>query len=142
MARLGYERYGAQGGDWGAIVTSAIGAQDPEHCAAIHLNFLFAAPPSPEAIAALSADDQAKFGTFTHYTTEESGYAQIQGTKPETVGYALNDSPIGLLGWIAEKFRTWTDCDGVIENAVSRDELLTNVTLYWATQTAASAARQ
>ena len=75
------------------------------------------------------------------YTSQESGYAQIQGTKPKTVGYALHDSPVGQLAWIAEKFRTWTDCDGVIENAVTRDELLTNIMLYWVTGTAPSAGR-
>ena len=141
MARLGYDRYGAQGGDWGAFVSQWIARLDPEHCAAIHLNFLFATPPSAEALAELDEAGRENYGRFTHYIAEESGYANIQGTKPETLGYALNDSPIGLLAWIAEKFRTWTDCDGVIENAVSRDDLLTNITLYWVTATAASAAR-
>jgi microsomal epoxide hydrolase len=118
-----------------------VAREDPEHCFAIHLNFLFATPPDAEALANASPEDLEKFGRFTHYTQEESGYAQIQSTKPQTLGYGLNDSPVGLLAWIAEKFRTWTDCDGRIENAISRDDLLTNVTLYWATGTAGSSGR-
>ena len=114
---------------------------DREHCFAIHVNFLFAPPPGAEHLSEASDEDKAKLAGFEHYTKEESGYAQIQGTKPQTLGYALNDSPVGQLAWIAEKFRTWTDCDGVIENAVTRDELLTNVMLYWVTGTGGSAGR-
>ena len=141
MRRLGYPAYGAQGGDWGSIVSQCVARAAPESCRAIHLNFLFVPPPSAEALAKATPEELAAYGTFTHYVAEEAGYAQLQSTKPETLGYALNDSPVGLLAWIAEKFRAWTDCDGVIENAVSRDELLTNVTLYWVTGTAPSAGR-
>lgn len=141
MHRLGYERYAVQGGDWGSFVSQYVARADPEHCFAVHLNFLFATPPSAEALEQSGEQGAEMFAGFQHYVQEESGYAQIQATKPQTLGYALHDSPIGLLAWIAEKFRTWTDCDGVIDNAVSRDALLTNVTLYWVTGTAPSAGR-
>lgn len=121
MARLGYRRYGAQGGDWGSYVSQFLARQDPEHCVGVHLNFLFATPPDAQALQDMNQEETAIWAAFQHYVHEESGYAQIQSTKPETLGYALADSPLGLLAWIAEKFRTWTDCDGRIENAVSRD---------------------
>lgn len=141
MARLGYARYAAQGGDWGSYVSQYVARADPQRCFALHLNLLFAPPPSPEALEASGEEGKRMLADFQHYVQEESGYAQIQSTKPQTLGYALHDSPVGLLAWIAEKFRSWTDCDGVIENAVSWDQLLSNVTLYWVTGTAASSAR-
>jgi pimeloyl-ACP methyl ester carboxylesterase len=141
MARLGYRRYGAQGGDWGWFVSQWLARVDPKHCFAIHVNLLFAMPPAPDAVEKLDASDRAKWERFQAYSSGESGYVGIQSTKPETLGLGLADSPVAQLGWIAEKFRTWTDCDGVIENAVSRDDLLTNVTLYWITNTGASSAR-
>ncbi|MGI9591641.1 MAG: epoxide hydrolase family protein [Myxococcota bacterium] len=141
MRRLGYERYAAQGGDWGSFVSQETARFDPEHCFAIHLNFVFTPPPSAEALAEMDEEAAAMFVSFQHYVAEESGYAQIQGTKPQTLGYALHDSPVGQLAWIAEKFRSWTDCDGVIENAISRDDLLTNVSVYWFTGTGGSSAR-
>lgn len=141
MDRLGYGRYGAQGGDWGSIVSQAIARQDPEHCFAIHLNFLFAPPSAPEHLEGMTPREKEQYAGFRRYVDEESGYAQIQATKPQTLGYALGDSPLGQLAWIAEKFRAWTDCDGVIEKAISRDELLTNVSLYWFTGTGASSGR-
>jgi pimeloyl-ACP methyl ester carboxylesterase len=141
MRRLGYQRYGAQGGDWGSFVSQFVAREDPERCFAIHLNFMFSPPTSPELMENMSEEEQAQWARFQHYVNEESGYAQIQSTKPQTLGYGLNDSPVGLLAWIAEKFRTWTDCDGEIENAITRDELLTNVTLYWVTGTAPSSGR-
>jgi pimeloyl-ACP methyl ester carboxylesterase len=141
MSRLGYRRYGAQGGDWGWFVSQWLARQDPEHCFAIHVNLLFAMPPSPDAVETLDASDRAKWERFQAYSSGESGYVGIQSTKPETLGLGLADSPVAQLGWIAEKFRTWTDCDGVIENAVSRDDLLTNVMIYWITNTGASSAR-
>jgi len=139
MPRLGYSRYGAQGGDWGAQVATKIGELDPEHCAAIHLNMPLADPPAEPV--PLSPEEQADLAAFQQFQREESGYALEQRTKPQTLGAALNDSPAGLLAWIVEKFRAWSDCDGDPENAFTREQLLTNVTLYWATQTITSSTR-
>ncbi len=115
MARLGYDRYGAQGGDWGAQVTTRIGASDAEHCAGIHLNMPLADPPKDPV--ELSEQDQADLESLQRFRLEESAYALEQGTKPQTLGAALNDSPAGLLAWIVEKFRSWSDCDGDPEHA-------------------------
>jgi pimeloyl-ACP methyl ester carboxylesterase len=139
MGRVGYERYGAQGGDWGAQVATRIGPLDPEHCAAIHLNMPLA--DRPEDTVPLSDADKADLAVIAHFRREESGYAQEQGTKPQTLGVALNDSPAGLLAWIVEKFRAWSDCDGHPENAFTRDQLITNVMTYWVTQTITSSTR-
>ena len=142
MARLGYQRYGAQGGDWGAIVNTQVALADPQHVAGLHLNMCTAAAPAgADATAGLSAAEAARMKVRQTFQAEETGYQQIQGTKPQTLGIALNDSPVGLAAWIVEKFRTWCDCDGNPETIFSRDELLTNITLYWVTQTAASSAR-
>jgi pimeloyl-ACP methyl ester carboxylesterase len=139
MSRLGYGRYGAQGGDWGAQIATRIGASDSEHCAAIHLNMPIAAPP--DARVPLTDTEQADLAAMRTFQREESGYALEQGTKPQTLAVALNDSPAGLLAWIVEKFRTWSDCDGDPESIFTRDQLLTNVTVYWVTGTIASSAR-
>jgi len=139
MARVGYRRYGAQGGDWGAQVATRIGALDPQHCAAIHCNMPIA--DRPDEPVELSADDKAGLAALAEFAREESGYALEQSTKPQTLGVALNDSPAGLLAWVVEKFRTWSDCDGHPENVFTRDELLTNVTAYWVTGTITSSAR-
>jgi microsomal epoxide hydrolase len=139
MARLGHSRYGAQGGDWGAQIATRIGALDPQHCAALHLNMPVAG--RPESPGPLTDEEKADLAAMAHFQAEESGYALEQGTKPQTLGMALNDSPAGLLAWIVEKFRTWSDCGGHPENAFDRDLLLTNVMLYWVTQTIASSSR-
>jgi pimeloyl-ACP methyl ester carboxylesterase len=139
MRRLGYTRYGAQGGDWGAQVATRIGALDSEHCAAIHLNMPIA--DRPEDRVQLSEEEQADLAAMQGFRREESGYAQVQGTKPQTLGVGLNDSPAGLLAWIMEKFRTWSDCDGHPENIFARDQLITNVMTYWVTQTIPSSTR-
>ena len=139
MARLGYPRYTAQGGDWGAQVTTRIGGLDPEHCAAIHLNMAPGVPPREPR--PLTEEEQADLAAMKRFTNDESGYANEQGTKPQTIGAALNDSPAGLLAWIVEKFRAWSDCGGDPEHCFTRDQLLTNVMLYWVTQTSASSAR-
>lgn len=139
MARLGYARYGAQGGDWGSAVTAAIGALDPGHCAGIHVTLAMAArprvdgTPTPEEARALKG--------IAHYRQWDSGYSKQQSTRPQTLGYALTDSPSGQAAWILEKFQAWTDCDGHPENVLTRDELLDNVMLYWVTASAASSAR-
>ncbi len=139
MRRLGYGRYGVQGGDWGAQVATRIGTLDPEHCAALHLNMPLARPP--EKSVPLDEEEKADLAALAHFQREESGYALAQSTKPQTLGVALNDSPAGLLAWIVEKFRTWSDCDGHPETCFSRDRLLTNVMLYWVTQTITSSVR-
>ena len=139
MQRLGYARYGAQGGDWGAQVATRIGVVDPEHCAALHLNMPIA--DRPDDPVDLTEHDQADLAALAAFAREESGYAAEQATKPQTLGVALNDSPAGLLAWIVEKFRAWSDCDGHPENVFTRDQLITNVMLYWVTGTAASSAR-
>jgi pimeloyl-ACP methyl ester carboxylesterase len=139
MGRLDYPRYVAQGGDWGSQVTTRLGALDPAHCAAIHLNMaLGIRPQAPEP---LTEEEQADLAAMKHFADEESGYANEQGTKPQTLGAALNDSPAGLLAWIVEKFRAWSDCDGHPENCFTRDQLITNVMVYWVTRTSASSAR-
>jgi pimeloyl-ACP methyl ester carboxylesterase len=139
MARLGYARYGAQGGDWGAQVSTRVAAFDPEHCAALHLNMPIADPPKDQV--ELSEAEQADLAALQQFAREESGYAMEQGTKPQTLGVGLNDSPAGLLAWIVEKFRTWSDCDGHPENVFTRDQLLTNVMTYWVTGSITSSAR-
>ena len=140
MARLGYARYGAQGGDWGAMVTTAIGLQDTAHCAGIHLNMPIATP-DPATMADLTDAEKAALASMQHYERWDSGYSKQQSTRPQTVGYGLADSPAGQAAWILEKFWAWTDCDGHPENVLTRDELLDNVMLYWLPGTAASSAR-
>ncbi len=139
MARLGYDHYLAQGGDWGAIVTSAIGRLDPAHCSAIHMNMVIV-PPDPNAEDLTELELDALQG-LQHYQDWDSGYAKQQSTRPQTLGYALVDSAAGQAAWILEKFWAWTDCNGHPENALSRDELLDNVMVYWVNQAGASSAR-
>ena len=139
MSELGYARYGAQGGDWGAQVTTGIGALDPEHCAAVHLNMPLAIPPKEEV--ALTDQDKADLAAIQAFAKEESGYSAEQSTKPQTLGVGLNDSPAGLLAWIVEKFRAWSDCGGDPETVFTRDQLITNVMTYWVTSTITSSAR-
>jgi pimeloyl-ACP methyl ester carboxylesterase len=139
MARLGYARYGAQGGDWGAQITTRIGALDAAHCAAIHVNMPIGSRPKEPV--ELTAADEEGLAALAAFTREESGYALEQSTKPQTLGVGLNDSPAGLLAWIVEKFRTWSDCDGHPENVFTREQLLTNVMTYWVTGTITSSAR-
>ena len=140
MDRLGYERYGAQGGDWGTSVSTSLAQQHPDHVAGIHLNPPLAAP-DPATFDDLTAGERAALADLERAQEWESGYAIEQSTRPQTLGYALTDSPAGLCGWIVEKFRAWTDCDGNPENALTRDEMLDDITLYWLTRTPASAAR-
>ena len=141
MADLGYRRYGAQGGDWGSMVSSQVALVDPAHVVGIHLNLVIAGPPEGEDFSTLTEAEQLGLRDVARYQQVDSGYAKIQGTKPQTLGYGLNDSPAGLLAWIVEKFRTWSDCGGDVERSFTRDELLTNVMLYWVTATAHSSAR-
>jgi epoxide hydrolase len=140
MARLGYERYGAQGGDWGSMVTASIGRQDPDHVAGIHLNMPVAAP-DPDTFADLTPAEQKALDDIGRHQKVGTGYSTQQSTRPQTLGYGLADSPAGQCAWIVEKFHEWTDCDGHPENAVGRDALLDNVLVYWLTNTGASSAR-
>ena len=139
MARLGYDRYGAQGGDWGSAVTTAIGALDPTHCAGIHITLAMGA--APKVTGEPTAQEQRALKGLDHYRKWDSGYSMQQATRPQTLAYGLTDSPAGQAAWILEKFWAWTDCDGHPENIFSRDELLDNVMLYWVTASAASSAR-
>src|ERR1700757_2019731 len=139
MTRLGYDRYGAQGGDWGAAVTTAIG-HNFGHCIAIHVNLPIALPPA-EGLDNPSAEEQRALAAWAHYEEWDSGYSKQQSTRPQTLGYGLVDSPVGQLAWIVEKFWSWMDCDGHPENVLTRDELLDNVMMYWVTAAAASSAR-
>jgi pimeloyl-ACP methyl ester carboxylesterase len=139
MSRLGYDHYGAQGGDWGAAVTTQIG-RNRGHCIAIHLNMPIARP-GKDSGGQLTEDEQQALVEFDEHRKWGTGYSKQQSTRPQTLGYGLVDSPVGQLAWIVEKFWAWTDCDGHPENALSRDELLDNVTVYWTTGSGASSAR-
>jgi pimeloyl-ACP methyl ester carboxylesterase len=140
MGRLGYDRYGAQGGDWGSSVTTWMAQLDAEHLVGIHLNMPVVAPTSL-LLDDMSETEQAAVSDMARYQKVESGYAKQQATRPQTLGYGLVDSPVGQCAWIMEKFRSWTDCDGHPENVLTRDELLDNVMLYWLNGAGASSAR-
>ena len=140
MRRLGYERYGAQGGDTGALVSPELGRIDPKHLAGIHVNNLLTFPSGQ--LDDLSDADQGRLKLMQRWQNEMSGYASIQSTRPQTLAYALTDSPAGQLAWIVEKFKEWTDPAAELpEDAVDRDRLLTDVSIYWLTATAGSSAR-
>ncbi len=143
MQALDYEAYGAQGGDWGAIVSTWLALVDAEHVRGIHLNMVVAGRPEGEAdpTAGLSPDELQDLARAGEFRQDETGYQRIQGTKPQTLGYGLNDSPAGLAAWIVEKFRTWSDCGGDVESRFTKDELLTNVMIYWVTQSITSSTR-
>jgi epoxide hydrolase len=138
MRRLGYPRYGAQGGDWGSSISRELGVIVPEQVVGVHLNMLspvMPADPPPD----LSDADLARVERLRAFRRTGSGYGAIQSTRPQTVGYGLTDSPAGQLAWIAEKFGEWTD--GGLPGAVDRDQMLTNISVYWLTRTAGSSAR-
>lgn len=143
MAALGYDRYVAQGGDWGAIVTGLLGEADPDHCLGIHINMV-TSRPTPELMEDATPQEQEAVAALMHFQAEETGYQAIQGTKPQTLAFAHADSPAGLAAWILEKFHTWSDRggpDGNVFDVHSRDAFCTNLMLYWLTNTAGSAAR-
>ncbi len=139
MVRLGYENYGAQGGDWGAAVTTQIG-RNVGHCDAIHINMPIGRP-TPESLQDPTDEEKSALEGLTYYQEWDSGYSKQQSTRPQTLGYGLVDSPVGQMAWIIEKFWSWMDCDGHPENTLTRDELLDNVMLYWLTASGASSAR-
>jgi pimeloyl-ACP methyl ester carboxylesterase len=140
MALLGYERYGAQGGDWGSMVTASLARQDPDHVAGIHLNMPVVGRDAM-SLENLTAEEEATLAHMAEFQKWETGYSGQQSTRPQTLGYGLADSPAGQCAWIVEKFRAWTDCDGHPENVLTRDELLDNVMLYWLPGNGASSAR-
>jgi microsomal epoxide hydrolase len=129
---LGYQRFGAQGGDWGAFVTSRLGFAFAQRMIGIHLNLL-AVRRDPKMVANPTPEEKVFLEQLGHFLKEETGYQWIQGTKPTTLAFGLTDSPAGLAAWLVEKFRTWSDCDGNPENALTRDEMLTDIMLYWVT---------
>ncbi|MEZ5709133.1 MAG: epoxide hydrolase [Blastomonas sp.] len=140
MLALGYDRYFAQGGDWGAAVTSTIAMQDRGHCAAVHVNMVIARP-DPETLGSLTPAERKSVAAFQHYEQNENGYAQIQRTKPQTLGFGLADSAVGQLAWILEKFNSWSDIGDTPFGRFDRDALLDNISIYWLTNSGASSAR-
>jgi pimeloyl-ACP methyl ester carboxylesterase len=127
---LGYQRFGAAGGDGGSVIAQLLGVHHPDSVLGVHLTdlgFTIAFAQFPD----LSEAEQRYFGELQGWSMQEGAYAMVQGTKPQTLAFGLNDSPVGFAAWIIEKFRTWSDCDGRLENVYTKDELLTNVMLYW-----------
>ncbi len=140
MKRLGYGRFFAQGGDWGAAVATAIGMLAPPECVGIHLNMPLIYPGKDD-LAQLTLAEQASVASMKFYRTSDSGYAKLQRTRPQTLAYGLTDSPAAQAAWIYEKFHAWTDNRGEPEDALTRDAMLDNIMLYWLPATAASSAR-
>jgi pimeloyl-ACP methyl ester carboxylesterase len=141
MESLGYARYAAHGTDWGSRIVRDIGLIDPGHLVAVHTSLLRTPLPAGQDVDELTDDERSRLGDFDRFNAELSGYMHIQGTRPQTLAYALSDSPVGQLAWLVEKFKEWTDSDNVPEDAVRRDSMLTNVMLYWLTGTAGSSSR-
>lgn len=129
---LGYQKFAAQGGDWGAFVTSRLGFAHPEKLVGIHVNLL-SVRRDPKLIENPTAEERVYLDQLNHFLKEETGYQWIQGTKPQTLAFGLSDSPAGLAAWIIEKFRTWSDCHGDLESVFTKDQLLADITLYWLT---------
>ena len=142
MERLGYQRFAAQGGDWGAGISTWIARRAPERLLGLHLNYIPGSfRPWVESQTSLSAEERAFIADAARWFEEEGAYGHLQATRPGTLGIGLSDSPAGLAAWILEKIRAWADCDEDVESRFSLDELLANVTLYWVTNTAASSIR-
>ncbi|MCX0241689.1 epoxide hydrolase family protein [Streptomyces drozdowiczii] len=142
MASLGYDRYIAQGGDWGSSISLHLGLADPEHVAGVHVNMLVTIPPEdPAAMAALDATDAARLAHAAAFEEDGTGWRKIQSTRPQTLAYALTDSPVGQLAWIAEKYKEWTSSKDAPEEAVERDQLLAVASVYWLTASAGTSAQ-
>lgn len=143
MDGLGYRRFGAQGGDWGASVGTCLGLMSPAKLIGLHLNYIPGSfkPYVGSGSRSLSAAENAFLAAQDDWSQTEGGYGHVQATKPQTLAFGLNDSPVGLAAWIIEKFRDWSDCDGEVERRFTKDELLTNVMIYWTTQTINSSMR-
>jgi len=139
MAALGFDRFGAQGGDWGSIVTANVADLAPDRVIGLHLNFVTVSRPKDRP--PLGPVEESHFAAMLAWRKDGAGYQEIQGTRPQSLGYGLEDSPAGLAAWIAEKFRAWSDCDGDLERSFTKDRLLDNITLYWVTGTGASSCR-
>jgi microsomal epoxide hydrolase len=140
-ARLGYGAYFVQGGDWGSVIASWLAFDHPESVARLHLNMMGLRPATGPGSRELARDELAYLAQAKKLRSEELAYQAIQGTKPQTLGYGLHDSPVGLAGWLVEKYRAWTDCGGEIERALSRTEALTLITWYWVTRSITSSMR-
>lgn len=143
MARLGYGRYGAQGGDFGALVSPELGNADPEHVVGVHVNaatvgFIPWGAVDPAELATSNTTEQARLARRDHFLSDGNGYFQMHATRPQTIAYSLTDSPAGLLVWMVDKFNEWTH--GPLDGALDHDQILTNVSIYWLTRTAGSAA--
>ena len=142
MERLGYDRYGAQGGDWGAIISRTLAGNYSDRLIGLHSNFMTAGPPrGGDPREGVSDEERERRAERSAAFSDGRGYQSIQGSKPQTLGYGLNDSPAGLAAWIVEKFHAWSDNDGNVESAFTKDEMLTNITLYWVTETITSSSR-
>lgn len=142
MERLGYTRYGAQGGDWGSAVANWLGTWDTEHVIGVHLNMAAAGQPKKaDPFEGVTSEEKERMEQRNKEIENQRAYMAIQGTRPQTIGYALNDSPVGLAAWIIDKFWAWSDHRGNLENSFTKDELLTNIMIYWVTQTSTSSAR-
>jgi len=142
MRRLGYDRYAVQGGDWGMPISLRLALADPGHVVGVHLNMCVTfPPPDPSALDGLSEADLARLDFAARFAQDGTGWIRIQSTRPQTLSYALTDSPVGQLAWIVEKYKEWTDSAKVPEDAVRRDDILTAVSIYWLTATAGSSAQ-
>ena len=142
LDRLGYDRVGLQGGDWGSMVTSQLAAHHADRVVGLHLNMVVARKPPDDVM--LDGVDEAELSALADMQAaarDMTGYQAIQGTRPQTLAYGLHDSPVGLAAWLVEKYRAWSDCDGDVEARFTRDELLTQITTYWVTETINSADR-
>ncbi|GHO88827.1 epoxide hydrolase family protein [Dictyobacter formicarum] len=136
---LGYQRFGAQGGDWGSGITLCLGQNYPEHLVGVHVNMV---PLNLESSDEKPTEEEQRWREQLQvFQTEGAGYSHIQSTRPQTLAYALNESPVGLAAWITDKFCAWSDCHNMIEQVFTRDELLTNIMIYWVTQTIGSSIR-
>jgi pimeloyl-ACP methyl ester carboxylesterase len=141
MARLDYQQYGAQGGDWGAGIVRWLAANDGAHCIGVHSNFPPSSAPRSDVMRGVSSEEIKRYQRRRQELTDHKAYASFQGTRPLTLGYGLNDSPAGLAAWIIDKFWAWSDHRGDLENSYTKDELLTNVMIYWVTESMPSSVR-
>jgi hypothetical protein len=141
MTALGYERFGAQGGDIGASVTASLGKFSAARVVGIHFRSDLPGPVPAPPTEELSAEERDYLLRLERWEKDEGAYGHLQRTRPQTLAYGLHDSPVALAAWVVEKFRAWSDCDGDIERSFTKDEILGNISIYWFTKTAASSVR-